>query len=176
MTDFAAELKRCRNPRCRSKLPAPTDNPHKAFCSRGCHGSFYLSRCLVCEKDKPTKRANRLFCRRPKCKSEYRQNKPLFTFPGTGQQIAPVGVRKPYKSGIKTRHFPTGNRCLIQPHHPPVNILGGYKFPDAPIIDLSPLPAMVDGVQSDWKACLPSDHATLPDLSIPDFLKREVAA
>jgi hypothetical protein len=28
-------------------------------------------------------------------------------------------------------------------------------------------------VQSDWKPCLPSDHATLPDLSIPDFLERK---
>jgi hypothetical protein len=29
--------------------------------------------------------------------------------------------------------------CLIQPHHPPVNVLGGYKFPDAPVVDLTPI-------------------------------------
>jgi hypothetical protein len=36
---------------------------------------------------------------------------------------------------------------LIQPHHPPVNIVGGYGFPDAPAIDLSPVkPASVKSV------------------------------
>jgi hypothetical protein len=27
---------RCRNQRCRSKLPAPVENEHHAFCTRGC--------------------------------------------------------------------------------------------------------------------------------------------
>jgi hypothetical protein len=58
--------------------------------------------------------------------------------------------------------------CLIQPHHPPVNILGGYKFPDAPAVDLTPIDP----------ACIPT--ATLyPDpgrdpLEIPDFLRRRL--
>ena len=35
MTDFAQELRhRCRNPRCRSKLPAPVANAREAFCTR----------------------------------------------------------------------------------------------------------------------------------------------
>ena len=37
----------CRNPKCRSKLKAPTDNYREAFCTRGCHSSFYLHRCLA---------------------------------------------------------------------------------------------------------------------------------
>ena len=28
---------RCRNPRCRMKLPTPIDNLHRAFCTRGCY-------------------------------------------------------------------------------------------------------------------------------------------
>ena len=36
----------CRNPRCRSKLKQPVENPRRAFCTRGCHSSFYHSRCL----------------------------------------------------------------------------------------------------------------------------------
>ena len=51
MTDFAVELRhRCRNPKCRCKLPEPTPNPREAFCTRGCHTSFYLHRCIVCER------------------------------------------------------------------------------------------------------------------------------
>jgi len=30
-------------------------------------------------------------------------------------------------------------KALIKPHHPPVNVLGGYRFPNAPKIDLSPI-------------------------------------
>jgi hypothetical protein len=53
---------------------------------------------------------------------------------------------------------------LIQPHHPPVNVLDGYRFPDAPIINLSPVatapaPAAVAVVIGDG-------------FDIPEFLRR----
>ena len=69
---------RCRNQRCRSKLPEPVDNPHRAFCTRGCYESFYRTRCRVCETDlrKTGKRgdANRRFCRPPgRCANECRK-------------------------------------------------------------------------------------------------------
>jgi hypothetical protein len=43
------------------------------------------------------------------------------------------------------RHWREANakaegKTLIQRHHPPVNIVGGYKFPGAPVIDLAPVP------------------------------------
>ena len=53
--------------------------------------------------------------------------------------------------------------CLIQPHHPPINILGGNKewrhsvtggpiFTELPAIDLSPRETVAaDGMRSDWK-------------------------
>jgi hypothetical protein len=54
-------------------------------------------------------------------------------------------------------------RCLIKRHHPLVNIVGGYKFPDAPKIDLDPPIAKVQSP--------PSANLTIPDdLSIPVFL------
>ena len=63
--------KRCRNPRCRQKLPRPTDNDHHAFCCRGCHASFYFNRCRVCEAPLRDKRGGRLYCRPPKkCRQE----------------------------------------------------------------------------------------------------------
>jgi hypothetical protein len=67
--------RRCRNLRCRSKLPAPIENVRKAFCCRGCHESFYRNRCRVCERDlrKTGKRgdATRMYCRPPaNCRRE----------------------------------------------------------------------------------------------------------
>jgi hypothetical protein len=67
MTDFKVELRHyCRNLRCRSKLRAPVANPREAFCVRGCHTSFYLHRCLVCERPVEERRK---VCKRAKCKS-----------------------------------------------------------------------------------------------------------
>ena len=76
MTEFTQTLRHyCRNPRCRSKLPSPASDPHKAFCTPGCHSSFYLKRCIVCENDKPAgSTARRKLCRRPKCEGRYRKN------------------------------------------------------------------------------------------------------
>src|SRR5262249_161063 len=52
---------RCRNSRCRSKLPASVSNPREAFCTRGCHNSFYRHRCLICERPiEQPKRGKRL--------------------------------------------------------------------------------------------------------------------
>jgi hypothetical protein len=54
-------------------------------------------------------------------------------------------------------------RAGIERHHPPVNILGGYNFPDAPVIGLRP-PAS------------PAASTPMPivgdGLDIPEFLLR----
>jgi hypothetical protein len=52
MTEFTETAMRhyCRNPKCRSKLKTPVSNSREAFCTKGCHGSYYLHRCNVCEK------------------------------------------------------------------------------------------------------------------------------
>jgi hypothetical protein len=93
----------CRNPHCRSKLPAPTDNPRKAFCTKGCHGSFYLKRCVVCENEKPAgSTVRRKLCRRPSCESNYRQNRGLYSFPGADVIRAANTSRNPIKTGIKS--------------------------------------------------------------------------
>ena len=58
----------------------------------------------------------------------------------------------------------------IQPHHPPVNILGGRKFPAAPDIDLG---APAKSPTLNWS---PDSNPRLAqmsdDLSIPAFLRR----
>jgi hypothetical protein len=62
----------CRNPRCRSKLPTPVSNPREAFCARGCHASFHLHRCLVCEGPLERRRADQKVCAKAKCRSALR--------------------------------------------------------------------------------------------------------
>jgi hypothetical protein len=70
MTDFKTETRKmCRNPKCRSKLPAPVSNAREAFCCRGCYSSFYLHRCIVCEDKIERTTANRKICKKSKCRN-----------------------------------------------------------------------------------------------------------
>src|SRR5262249_55691001 len=63
----------CRNRRCRTKLPAPVSNRREAFCTRGCYNSFYLRRCLICDRPiEQPKRGRRLICKRVRCRRAFR--------------------------------------------------------------------------------------------------------
>jgi hypothetical protein len=85
VTSFDTETRHyCRNPRCRSKLPAPVVNAREAFCVRGCHSSFYLKRCLVCEGPIERKAGNQKVCRRSKCRSAFRSGISLGRYYPTG--------------------------------------------------------------------------------------------
>jgi hypothetical protein len=79
MTEFTQTLRHyCRNPRCRSKLPSPASDPRKAFCTRGCHSSFYLKRCVVCEASFTKTRTNQKVCRKARCRQAFRRTKERF--------------------------------------------------------------------------------------------------
>jgi hypothetical protein len=71
MTEFAetAMRHRCRNPKCRMKLPTPVSNEREAFCCRGCYQSFHLHRCIVCEGAIERTTANRKICKKSKCRN-----------------------------------------------------------------------------------------------------------
>src|SRR5262245_50175338 len=111
-TTNGIQRKRCRNQRCRMKLPTPVDNPHKAFCTRGCYDGFYRNRCRACEADlrktgKPGD-ANRRFCRPPnRCAAEAQKWAEKYSF-GVLPLAPPVqaanSVRNAHSTGIKTRH------------------------------------------------------------------------
>jgi hypothetical protein len=60
-----------------------------------------------------------------------------------------------------------GTQCLFQRDTPPVNIVGGYKFPGAPKIDLRPTAPKPPAVAPESRPDLIPD-----DLSIPQFLRR----
>jgi hypothetical protein len=70
---------RCR--RCRSKLPAPVENHHHAFCTRGCHSSFYRARCVVCECSIRRKNERQRVCFGAKCKSQWRGFPRAYSWP-----------------------------------------------------------------------------------------------
>jgi hypothetical protein len=99
---------RCRNPRCRMKLPAPVDNPHHAFCCRGCHEQFHRARCLVCERDismdpmtgtARIRSAQRQYCGR-RCQNENAR------FPHVYRPYPPQGGPHPIKrlTGSRSAH------------------------------------------------------------------------
>src|SRR5262249_10237133 len=93
----------CRNPRCRTRLIAPVENARQAFCTPGCRTSFYLRRCVVCERELPPGPANRRICRRASCRAEYRKYRHIFGVaePGTGKDTKTV--QRPPKTSIKLR-------------------------------------------------------------------------
>ena len=215
MTEFIKDVRRyCRNPSCRSKLPSPAFNSREAFCARGCHTSFYLRRCLVCEGPLQRRNKTQRVCRKTRCRNAWRAKAGFGRYlPSSAVSLASktldfIGSKPPLKpdrawrqiagpklspsqlhcatvpdgpngqwEGGKYRRIEDRNRallkahfsaqaakCLIQPHHPPVNILGGYKFPDAPDVKL----------REEKKPRFSSTAFPKPDanLDIPDFLKR----
>jgi hypothetical protein len=98
MTDFAetAMRHRCRNPRCRSKLPKPVSNCREAFCTRGCHSSFYRNRCLICEGEMKRQNERQLICGKRRCRNALQARQSL------GRYAEPSGCVSPVKSSIKS--------------------------------------------------------------------------
>ena len=127
----------CRNPRCRSKLKVPVENEHHAFCTPGCHTSFYRSRCLVCEDQMRRKSDRQRFGSGHRtCQSEYRRFPHVYELPSRsgyqGSQNARRGVGSAQSTGLKTRLSGGRGSYLIGPHDYPINVIGGYRFPLAP--------------------------------------------
>jgi hypothetical protein len=163
---------RCRNPRCHMKLMAPVENEHHAFCCRGCHNSFYLSRCLVCEDPMRRKTVQQKFgSGHARCRSEYNRFRHIFDFPAHPTSCVGDRGRSAHFTGLKTdnradrpwrkiagpelspRSFAlatlpldrattariaraNAKAVLIGPNDEPINLLGGYRFPKAPTLDL----------------------------------------
>jgi hypothetical protein len=93
----------CRNPRCRMKLAAPVENEHHAFCCRGCHSSFYRSRCLVCEDPMRRKREGQKLASGHKlCEREYRRFPHVYALPVPAYLISDESVGRAHSTGIQT--------------------------------------------------------------------------
>ena len=114
---------RCRNPRCRLKLPAPVENEHRAFCTHGCYESFYRNRCRVCERDlrKTGKRgdAGRLYCRPPaNCRREA-EKWPEKYAGGLRARFPETKLRSAHSTGLKIG---------IESDRPPGQCLAHYRW------------------------------------------------
>jgi hypothetical protein len=64
-----------------------------------------------------------------------------------------------------------GKKAIFQRGMPPLNVIGGYRFPNGPAVDLSPPPRDDQIKRSDWKPCSPASPIT-DDITIPAFLRR----
>jgi hypothetical protein len=95
----------CRNPRCRSKLVEPVDNERRAFCTPGCHTTFYRNRCVVCEKALPKGPANRKTCKRASCRNEYQRFPHLFALAKRNPANDTGKPKRPSKTSIKSGSF-----------------------------------------------------------------------
>jgi hypothetical protein len=187
----------CRHRKCRTKLKKPVSNRREAFCARGCHNSFYLKRCLVCEGPLERKNKTQRVCRKSQCRNAWRAKagfgrycpsnsgslasktwapKPDLAWrqmagPKLSRsqlQCALVGAQEVAAENHQKNRpgWPKHNaQALLQPHHPPVNILGGYKFPDAPDVKLRE-------EKEPGFALTASSTKSDDNLDIPDFLKR----
>jgi hypothetical protein len=104
---------RCR--KCRGKLPEPTENEHRAFCTRGCWEQFHWTRCICCERpiEQPKRGGTRRWlCNRPKCRSElnkwpglyrpFEPPKPSTRYPAPRTR-GPT-PKSPHSTGLETRH------------------------------------------------------------------------
>jgi len=108
MTEFVQTLRHyCRNPRCRMKLKAPVENPREAFCTKGCHASFYLHRCLACEAEMERKRDDQKVCRKAKCRNTWKAGQ------GFGRHAVPPDA----KLASKTLDF-IGSKPPAKPDRP----------------------------------------------------------
>ena len=137
MTDFATETRHyCRNPRCRMKLKAPVENPRAAFCTRGCHSSFYRRRCVVCEHDMERKTENQLICGKRRCRNALQAAPNLGRYLPLADRFTPLG--NPHEMGTETspQRRPTGLFA-----NAPLNILGGgsWHWPNTPHLDADTL-------------------------------------
>jgi hypothetical protein len=194
VTEFDRQLRfYCRNPRCRMRLKAPVENPKEAFCAKGCHGSFYRRRCLICEGEMERKTERQLVCGKRRCRNALPRADSL----NLGRYaVSPIDpLEKSIKSGIKSGDAgdrawrivagadlsPSALHCATVPDG------GEHERLEARNMDLLADAwtksrrnhcakrvehVRQDAAPSDWQPGLAADWRTLPDLPIPNFLRR----
>jgi hypothetical protein len=189
------------SPNMPHEIKKPLSNKRETFCSRGCHTSFYLKRCLVCEGPLERKNKTQRVCGKSQCRNAWKAgfgryvpsavvNSASKTPNSIGSKWAPrqdrawdqiagpkltasqlhcglVGaVQAVAETDQKNRpHWRRHTaKALLQPHDPPVNIPGGYRFPGAPNVKLRE--------EKNPRSSLTAVSKPDANLDIPDSLKR----
>jgi hypothetical protein len=173
----------CRNRHCRQQLPEPVESERRAFCCRGCRESFYLRRCLVCEKpiaDERLKTCSRR-CRAELRRFPHRYVQAKGVVAKTVKVASEVPVKRAPKAALNGEQplLAAARRAnaaivarasasaIFQRNVPPLNVIGGFHFANAPAVDLHPrretpvLAATAFDITDPW--------------TIPSFLRRERA-
>jgi len=195
---------RCRNPRCKTWLKEPVENPRDAFCCASCEVGFYRTHCRVCEKalGAAKRTSRRELCGKRKCINEFRGDRKRAQLVSRYYPLAVTSkpekssTKSTLKTGIKSdlgftigadydREVLRDNlrtnaklwdaTALIGPNDPPINILGGFRFPNAPAVDPNPIPPNPEKQKfsPEQQRRLAELRAQIPaDLSIPAFLRR----
>jgi hypothetical protein len=94
----------------------------------------------------------------------------LVAGPPVDMRLATIGAADAVKQADKVnrRHWSeAGAEALIQRHHAPVNVIGGFKFPEAPQIEIAPIGNVSASLSIPAPVIIDGDG-----LDIPDFLKR----
>jgi hypothetical protein len=99
----------CRNLKCRTKLKAPVDNHHRAFCTPYCYNQFYSWKCKVCEKPilKGNRRKSPDHCHSADCRKDFRRYREAFSYPQKaqtthGSQTVDYASRSAHFTGVKS--------------------------------------------------------------------------
>jgi hypothetical protein len=90
--------------------------------------------------------------------------------PAVDIRLAAIGADDALKHADKVnrRHWADASAAaLIQRHHAPVNVVGGYKFPGAPVVDIGVITKQTATAELASPIAIDGDP-----LAIPDFLLR----
>jgi hypothetical protein len=143
----------CRT--CRARLPEPLIEDqyttaaaieHSAFCCRGCWSAFYRRHCLVCEREtapaalRPSGLPVRNLCGRSCCNAFARApalyEPQRFRKPPSG-----TGTAGSPQNASRSAHFMGLQSALAQCRGSrfsvPLNLLGGYRWPNVDVIEES---------------------------------------
>jgi hypothetical protein len=181
--------KRCRV--CESTLPRQERAGRKLCRKSDCKPEYYRNRSIydfvgsdtglkLLAKETPNPRAlNSVFRGHP-----VGQKRPAvvagpklseFALQAAGLQLDPhyaEHLRRENVEPLRRHLVELAKKATFQRKTAPLNVIGGYRFPNAPAVDLSPLPDRDDQIKrSDWKPCSPSSPIA-EGLTIPEFLRR----
>jgi hypothetical protein len=155
-------------------LKEPQENPHAAFCCRGCFEQYHRRRCVVCEREYERIGERQRLCGRRKCKSDA-QKFPAFYQPfDLGALAKGPRVPKPSDRGVETlenRAFKSSAKSLRAfvwvPRSPKG---GGWQFVRvAQTNDLDPRPvALVQQRGNGYQVTRPQ---SIPEAPIESFGK-----